>query len=152
MHGNVGIRSTFSFGSDTLIESGTEVGLRDYSSVNTEFYGEFAPIQNLSIAFTLPFQNETYSFQNVSQMEFSPQQNSGSYLNTEDIEDFSREGSGLLAPSVGIFFYPFHNRLYEERADRGAWKIGLSYRFVSNQHFFTTTPSAIPLCLILIFN
>ena len=138
MHGNVGLRTTLSFGSDSLIESASVVGNRAYRSTRVDFYTEFAPIHNFSIALSLPYQTEAIDFSDVTAMQFSPQNNSGSYINTDAVDDFTREGSGIGGATVGIYYYPFHNRLYESRADRGAWKLGLAYRFASSQHFYST--------------
>jgi hypothetical protein len=138
MHGNVGLRTTISSSSDTLIEDGNVVGSRTHSQTKLELYGEFSPIKHISLAFSLPYWNEKYSFQDISTMSFDPETKTGSYLDSSSSEDMSRSGSGLAGTTLGIFFYPFHNRLFEERADRGAWKLGFQYRLPSEQHFYTT--------------
>ena len=121
MHGNVGVRTTSISAADSLIESESNVGSRSYSRTHVELYGEFSPIKHLSISFSVPYINERYSFAGVSAMEFDPETKSGSYINSSPQEDFDRSGSGIGGPTIGLFFYPFHDRLFENRADRGAW-------------------------------
>ena len=138
MHGNVGLRTTSISASDSLIESEQSVGARSYSQTHIELYGEFSPIKHLSVAFSVPYINERYSFTGVSEMEFDPATKSGSYINSAPAGDFERNGSGIGGSTIGLFFYPFHDRLFEKRADRGSWKVGVQYRLPSSQHFYTT--------------
>ena len=91
MHGNVGIRSQFQFAYDELIESETNVGMRDYSSHTFTQYIEFAPIRSLSVSLSLPIYQEKYHFRGISNMEFAPTLNTGSYLNSEPSTDFPKD-------------------------------------------------------------
>ena len=138
MHGNIGIRTTISSSSDQLIEDGNLVGKRALGQTKAELYAEFSPIRYLSLGFSVPYYNQGYQFQDVSMMTFDPQKSTGSYINSESIDDFSREGSGIGGTTLGVFFYPFHNRLFEDRADRGEWKFGVQYRLPTALHFYTT--------------
>lgn len=138
MHGNAGIRTTITSSTDSLIESGTLVGSRTHNQTQIALYGEFSPIKHVSLSFSVPYETEKYSFQNISVMGFDPQTKTGSYLNSTPTEDLERTGSGFAGTTLGINLYPFHNRLFEQRSDRGAWKLGVHYRFGTGNHFFTT--------------
>ena len=138
MHGNAGIRTTISSASDDMIENGNEVGKTDFGQTKIEIYGEFSPIKYVSVGFSVPHYNERYQFSDVHLMSFDPQKSTGSYINSASIDDLSREGSGLGGATLSLFFYPFHNRLFEDRADRGEWKFGLQYRLSTRSHFYTT--------------
>jgi hypothetical protein len=138
MHGNLGLRTTISSATDTLIEAGNVVGARTHNQTKLELYGEFSPIKHVSLAFSVPYLNQEYSFADISAMGFDPETKTGSYLDSSSMEDMTRNGSGMAGATLGIFLYPFHNRLFEERADRGAWKLGVQYRLSSAQHFYTT--------------
>lgn len=138
MHGNLGLRTTITSASDQLIESDTAVGSRVYQQTKIELYGEFSPIKHISVAFSIPYIGEQYTFSDISTMEFDPQTKSGSYINSAAVENLTREGSGIGGATLGMFFYPFHKQLFEDRGDRGAWKVGLHYRLPSSHHFYTT--------------
>jgi len=138
MHANAGIRTTISSSSDQLIEDSTEVGTRVFNQTKVELYGEFSPIRYVSVGFSIPYFSEGYTFQDIGTMSFDPQKSTGSYLNSAPIESITRDGTGIGGATLGVFFYPFHNRLFENRADRGEWKFGVQYRLASSQHFFTT--------------
>ena len=143
MHGNIGLRTTLLSASDSLIESETVVGSRAYSLTNIELYGEFSPIKHVSVAFSLPYIGEQYTFSDISTMEFDPQTKSGSYIDSESTEDLTRQGSGIGGATLGLFLYPFHNRIFKQRADRGAWKVGVQYRLPTSHHFYTTKEDGI---------
>ena len=138
MHGNAGVITTITSISESLIESGTNVGSRTYNQTQIAFYGEFSPIKFVSVAFSVPYQMEKYVFTDISLMSFDPQSKTGSYINSTPTEDLERSGAGMTGATIGINFYPYHNRLFEQRSDRGAWKLGLHYRFGTGNHFFTT--------------
>ena len=142
--GDIAIRSFSQSIKDSLYEKDMIVGNRNSFKQQVEIYGEVGLINELSFAISVPYSYESLLFTDVNMMQFDHTIKTGSYIDSDSMDDIERIGSGFEGAWVGLYLIPFHNKIFEERGDRGAWKVGIGYRFANQNNFLVPIKTSCP--------
>lgn len=135
LQGDVAIQHMTQTIMDTLYEADTIVGTRQQLYNDTTLRIKFGVLDAISLEAVLPYGTDKVSFSGVNQMKYDPLSESGSYLDTPALEDFSRSGKGLEGTQLGLYFFPFHTKIHSNRGDVGNWQMGVIYRLRDSSNF-----------------
>ncbi len=136
LQGDVALRHMYKNLNDSLYESDLLVGKRQQMYNDTSLAIKIGLLDFMSFEAVLPYGIDTVRFSESYEMKYDPITQSGSYLDTPQIEDFSRNGGGLEGVQLGLYFYPFHSKIYSNRGDVGNWQMGVIYRSPDKTHFY----------------
>jgi hypothetical protein len=137
LQGDIAINHKFQMSTDSIFQEDQLVGERRYNQNTSKLVMKIGLVDFMSADLSLPFGGETLSFSGGYEMKYDPLSQTGSYLDTPNIEDFSRSGKGLQGAELALNFYPFHTKIYSNRGDAGNWQMGLVYRAKDKSNFFT---------------
>ena len=136
LQGDVALRHTYQSMRDSLYESDLLVGKRQQIYNDTSLSLKMGLLDFMSFEAVLPFGIDTIGFTESYEMKYDPKSRTGSYLDTPTIEDFNRTGNGLEGIQLGLYFYPFHTKIYSNRGDVGNWQMGFIYRSPDKSNFY----------------
>lgn len=136
LQGDVAIQHATSFMSDSLYEQDTLIGGRKQLYNDTGLRIKFGVINAISIEALIPYGTDSVTFSGISEMKYDPLSETGSYLDTPSMEEFTRSGKGMEGTQLGLYFYPFHTKIHSNRGDVGNWQMGVIYRMRDKSNFF----------------
>ena len=141
LQGDIAIQNDFLTLKDALYQSEILVGNRIQSSNNTTLLLKMGLLDFMVFESTLPYGVDKVSFSNSQQMKYDPISQQGSYLDTPNIDDQTRKGTGFEGAELSLNFYPFHTKIYSNRGDKGNWQMGLVYRTADKSNFYAVNES-----------
>ena len=137
LQGDIAVNHSFKMGTDSIYQEDKRVGNRTLNQNTTRLVMKMGLVDFMSMDVSLPMGSEKLAFSNVYQMKYDPLTQTGSYLDTPQLDDMERSGNGLQGAELALNFYPFHTKIYSNRGDAGNWQMGVVYRAGDKSNFFT---------------
>ena len=137
LQGDIAVRHQYQMHTDSIFQEEQLVGERTLVQNTTTLAMKIGLVDFMSADINLPIGSENLVFSNSFQMKYDPLSQTGSYLDTPNIDDVTRTGKGLQGTEFALNFYPFHTKIYSNRGDAGNWQMGLVYRTPDKTNFYT---------------
>jgi len=141
LQGDIAIRHQFQMSRDSIYQEESLVGARNLAQQTSSLVMRIGLVDFMSADIRLPMGSEILTFSNIYEMKYDPLSQTGSYLDTPEIEDVTRTGNGLQGTELALNFYPFHTKIYSNRGDTGNWQMGIVYRTGDKSNFYTVDES-----------
>ena len=102
LQGDIAIQHQFQVSRDSIYQEESIVGARSLTQQTSSLVMRIGLVDFMSADIRLPMGSETLTFSNIYEMKYDPLSQTGSYLDTPEIEDVTRTGNGLQGTELEI--------------------------------------------------
>ena len=123
LQGDIAVRHQFQMNTDSIFQEEQLIGERSLAQNTTTLAMKIGLVDFMSADISMPVGSESLVFSNVYEMKYDPLSQTGSYLDTPNIDDVTRTGKGLQGTEFALNFTLFTQRFIPtgEMLETGKW-------------------------------